>query len=91
MNTQQFQTPQKLRKKIKKPASIEETTGIDTTLFEYAKSVEVTNARDITKHITLKINLNDGAEVGLGTLYVLNQTYDSLEQDDIVGIETITI
>lgn len=67
-----------------------EEPGIDTSIFEYAKSVEVTDARDVNKHITLQIDLNDDAKAGMGTQHVLNQMYDFLQQEDINGAETVT-
>ena len=63
---------------------------IDTSIFEYAKSVEVTDARDVNNHITLQIDLNDDAKAGMGTQHVLNQMYDFLQQEDINGAETVT-
>lgn len=69
----------------------EEDSKIDTSVFKYAKNVEVTDARDITKHLTLKIDLSDDAQPGMGTLNILNQAYDFLQQEDIKGADTITI
>lgn len=63
---------------------------INTSVFKFAKSVEVTDARSTNKHITLKIELSDDAQAGTGTLNVLKQMYDFLQQKDIKGAETIT-
>lgn len=66
-------------------------TSINTSVFEHAKSVEVTNARDLNKHITLKVDLANTTNPGQGTLNVLTQTFDFLHQNDVVGAETITV
>lgn len=66
-------------------------TVIDTSVFEHAINVEVDDARELTKHITLKIDLANDSQAGLGTLNVLTQTFDFLEQDDIKGADTIAI
>lgn len=63
---------------------------IETSVFKYAKSVDVTDAREINKHITLKIDLNDDAKAGMGTQHVLNQMYDFLQQEGIQGADTVT-
>ncbi|MEK4387226.1 hypothetical protein MKZ25_15785 [Solibacillus sp. FSL W7-1464] len=63
---------------------------IDTSFFEYAKSVTVTDARSTNKHITLQIDLNDDAKAGIGTQHVLNQMYFFLKQDDINGADTVS-
>lgn len=69
----------------------EASSSIDTSIFDLAKEVKVTDARDLTQHITLQIILNDGVKQGNGVQGVLTQTYDFLQQEDIAGAETITI
>lgn len=71
-------------------ASDKEVSTIDTSVFEYATSVEVTDARSITKNITLKIDLANNAQAGMGTKNVVTQMYDFLQQSDIDGAETVT-
>jgi len=66
-------------------------TVIDTSVFEHAINVEVDDARKLTKHITLKIDLANDAQAGMGTLNVLTQTFDFLEQVDVKGADTIAI
>ena len=78
------------KEETKEPVETVEETKIDTSVFKYAKSVEVTDARDTNKHITLQIDLNDDAQAGVGTQHVLNQMYDFLQQDDIQGADTVT-
>lgn len=62
---------------------------INKSVFEYAKNIEVTDAREQNKHITLKIDLADDANPGQGTLNILSQTFDFLDQQ--IGFETFTI
>jgi hypothetical protein len=69
---------------------VEETT-IDTSVFAYAKDVEITDARDITKHITLVVHMSEDTKSGMAAQHVLSQAYDFLQQKDIEGAETITI
>src|SRR5690606_1317116 len=64
------------KEETKEPAETVEEAKIDTSVFKYAKSVEVTDARDTNKHITLQIDLNDDAQAGMGTQHVLTQMYD---------------
>lgn len=70
---------------------VEEKNNIDTSVFEYATNVEVTDGREITQHITVAIDLAPDADPGMGTLNVLKQAYDFLQQEDIAGAETVTI
>lgn len=77
-----------------KETEIEEVADepeIDTSVFDLAKEVKVTDSRDLTQHITLQVILKDGVEQGNGVQRVLTQTYDFLEQEDITGAKTITI
>lgn len=76
--------------KKEEPVEVVEEPKIDTSVFQYAKSVEVTDARDTNKHITLQIDLKDDAQAGIGTQHVLTQMYDFLQQDDIQGADTVT-
>ncbi|MEK4255457.1 membrane lipoprotein lipid attachment site-containing protein [Ureibacillus sp. FSL K6-2830] len=70
---------------------VEEKNNIDTSVFEYATNVEVTDGREFTQHITVAIDLAPDADPGMGTLNVLKQAYDFLQQEDIAGAETVTI
>lgn len=67
-----------------------EQNQIDTSVYEYASNVDVTNARDINNHITLMIDMKTENR-GMAFQHVLNQTYDFLQQPDIEGAETIGI
>ncbi|OIK11966.1 hypothetical protein BIV60_17070 [Bacillus sp. MUM 116] len=64
--------------------------NIDTSVFEFAKDVEVTNAIDTNQHLTVFVTMNN-VSPGLATQHVVNQTYDFLQQKDIKGAKTITI
>ncbi|MBM7565758.1 hypothetical protein [Paenibacillus sacheonensis] len=64
---------------------------IDTSVFAYAESVDVNDARDINKHINLVVHMSDELKQGLATEHVIIQTYDFLQQSDIQGADTITI
>lgn len=74
-----------------KTEEIEDEIKIDTSIFDLAKEVNVTDARDLTQHITLQIILKDAVKQGNGVQAVLTQTYDFLQQEDIAGANTITI
>jgi hypothetical protein len=69
---------------------VEEEATIDTSVFAYAKDVEITDARDITKHITLVVHMSEETKTGMAAQHVLSQAYDFLQQEDIEGAETIT-
>jgi PBP1b-binding outer membrane lipoprotein LpoB len=69
----------------------EEVASIDTSVFAYAESVDVTDARDITKHIDLVVNMSTDPTPGLAVQHVVSQTYRFLQQEDITGADTITI
>ncbi|AKM19787.1 hypothetical protein GARCT_02536 [Geobacillus sp. 12AMOR1] len=64
---------------------------IDTSVFEYAKKVNVTDSRETTKHIDVVVHMSTEPTPGLATRHVFSQTYDFLQQDDVKGAETITI
>lgn len=66
-------------------------TNIDTSAFSFAKSVEVTDARDTTKHINLVAKLDAEATQGLAAQNIFQETYKFLQQDDIKGADTVTI
>lgn len=64
---------------------------IDTSVFEYATAADVTDAIDINKHVTVKLNVSDDAAPGMAAQDVLKQSFKFLQQDDIKGAETVTI
>lgn len=68
-----------------------EADEIDTSVYEYAESVEVTNSIDLTKHVNLRIEMSDELTAGMASNHVLNQTFDFLQQPDIEGADTVTI
>lgn len=87
----------KTEKKDKKETEKTEETAsspepkIDTSVFAYAKKVDVTDARDITKHIDLAVHMSKDLEPGLATRHVFVQAYEFLQQEDIKGANTVTI
>ena len=64
---------------------------IDTSVFIYAKSVNVTNAIDITEHVTVQIEAHEETNPGLAVQHILSQTFDFLQQEDLNGAKTVTI
>ncbi len=66
-------------------------SSIDTSVFEYAKKVEVTDARNTTKHITVTVFMSDELTEGLAAQHVLNQTYDFIQQEDVKQAKTLTV
>ena len=66
-------------------------TTIDTSVFEYATTADVTDAIDINKHVTVKLSVSEDAQPGISSQHVLNQTFDFLQQEDLNGAETVTI
>jgi hypothetical protein len=65
--------------------------GIETSVFKYAEQVEVTDSRDLTKHLNLEVYMSEDTPSGQASLNVIQQTYHFLQQDDIVGADTVTI
>lgn len=68
-----------------------EETSIKTDVFVYAKKVDITDARDITQHVTATVFMSDELTPALATQHVLNQSYDFLQQEDLKGAKTVTI
>lgn len=64
---------------------------IDTSVFEYAQAVDVTNAIDLNNHVTLIISMSEAISPGLATQHVVNQMYDFVQQVDVKGAKTIGI
>jgi hypothetical protein len=64
---------------------------IDTSVFAFAQSVDITDARDTNKHIDLVVNMSEEITPALATQHVFLQTYNFLQQKDIKGADTITI
>ena len=65
--------------------------AIDTSMYEYAENVEVTDALEINDHITLIIDMPESNTRGLAFQHVLNQSYDFLEQDSTKKAKTIGV
>ncbi|GKV66709.1 MULTISPECIES: hypothetical protein [unclassified Sporosarcina] len=63
---------------------------INTSVYEYASNIDITDARDLNDHITLMIDMKTDNE-GMAFQHVLNQTYDFVQQPDIEGAKTIGI
>jgi len=64
---------------------------IDTSVFEYATNIEVTDAIDINKHVTVKLTISQDSEPGMQVQNIITQTFDFLQQEDIKEAKTITI
>ncbi|MTV47889.1 hypothetical protein GJ688_02685 [Heliobacillus mobilis] len=75
----------------KTEAAKKEEPSIKTGVFAYAKKVDITDARDITKHVTATVFMSDELTPALATQHVLTQSYDFLQQDDLKGANTVTI
>lgn len=71
--------------------SKDEENKIDTSVFQYAEKVEVTDAIEINEHVTIFVFMNEEVKPGLATQHVLNQSYDFLKQSDITGAKTVSI
>jgi len=68
-----------------------ENLVIDTSMYEYSKEVEVTDAIDINEYVSLIIRMNDSLEEGMAFQHASNQTYEFLQQDIIEGAEKVGI
>ena len=64
---------------------------IDTSVFEYATNIEVTDAIDINQHVTVKLTISEDSKPGMQVQNIITQTFDFLHQDDIKEAKTITI
>ncbi|QQP11532.1 hypothetical protein FJQ98_20385 [Lysinibacillus agricola] len=64
---------------------------INTSVFEYAQAVDVTDAIDLNNHVTLIISMSEAISPGLATQHVVNQVYDFVQQVDVKGAKTIGI
>lgn len=64
---------------------------IDTSIFEYATDVEVTDAIDTNQHITVKLTISEDSKPGMQVQNIIGQTFDFLQQEDIKDANTITI
>lgn len=49
----------------KEEASISKTPEIDTSVFEYAKNVEVTDSLDLTEHVNVVVYMSEDLEKGM--------------------------
>lgn len=82
--------PEEETQQVETNTNESEVNQIDTSVYEYASNVDVTDVRDINNHITLMIDMKTD-NPGMAFQHVLNQTYDFLQQSDIEGAETIGI
>lgn len=64
---------------------------IDTSIFEYASKVDVTNALDINNHVTSKVFIDEDANPGMAVQDIIKQTFDYIQQEDLKDAKTITI
>ncbi|VEF46700.1 Uncharacterised protein [Bacillus freudenreichii] len=69
----------------------EEGSSIDTSMYEYSKSVEVTDTIDINNYVSLIIRMNDNLQPGLAFQHATTQTYDFLHQPAIEGADKVGI
>lgn len=70
---------------------VEKKPTIDTSVFEFAKNVEVTDAIDSNQHVTVFVEMSEETQPGMATQHVINQTYDFIQQEDISNAKTVTI
>lgn len=68
-----------------------EESSIDTSMYKYSKSVEVTDAIDINNYVSLIIKMNDNLQPGMAFQHATTQTYDFLQQPEIEGAEIVGI
>jgi len=66
-------------------------TEIDTSMYEYVKNVQVTDAIDINSYESLIIEMNDELTPGMAFQHATNQTYDFLLQDAIQEVDKVGI
>ena len=64
---------------------------INTSVFEYATDIKLTDAIDINQHVTVMVDMSEELTPGLATQHVVNQTYDFVQQDDVQSAKTITL
>ncbi|RST77312.1 hypothetical protein D4T97_002135 [Siminovitchia acidinfaciens] len=83
--------PKKEDKEQPKDGPKEEDSSIDTSMYEYSKSVEVTDAIDINNYVSLIIRMNDNLQPGLAFQHATTQTYDFLHQPAIKGADKVGI
>lgn len=78
-------------KEQSKKETKEEDASIDTSMYEYSKSVKVTDAIDINNYVSLIITMNDNLQPGLAFQHATTQTYDFLQQPEIEGADKVGI
>lgn len=69
----------------------EEEPRIDTSMYESAQDIEITDALEINDHITLFIYMSEDLKEGLAFQHVTNQTYAFLLQESIKEAKTIGV
>lgn len=70
---------------------VEEDSAIDTSVFEYAKDVDLTDAIELNDHLTLFVHMSEDLSPGLAAQHVLNQTYDFIQQEDVEDAKTVSV
>ncbi|KNE22467.1 MULTISPECIES: hypothetical protein [Virgibacillus] len=68
----------------------EEENEIDTSMYN-AENVDVTDALEANKHITIMIDVNAELAPGMAFQNILNETYDFLAQDIVKEADTVGI
>jgi|SRR5690625_1521574 len=64
---------------------------IDTSMYEYSKDVQVTDAIDINNYVSLMIEMNDNLNPGLAFQHATTQTYEFLQQEALQGADKVGI
>lgn len=73
------------------PAEETAVEGIDTSVFESAEAVEVTDAIEINNYVTVFVDMNEKLDQGMAAQEVVNQTYDFIQQEDLEGANKVSI
>jgi hypothetical protein len=76
---------------VEKTEVKKEEPKINTSIFQYAKKVEVTDSRETTGHVNVVVHMSEELTAPLAVQHVLTQTYDFLQQEDLKGAKTVTV
>jgi outer membrane protein assembly factor BamE (lipoprotein component of BamABCDE complex) len=80
-----------LTQKEETPGNLTSSNSVNTSVFEYAESVDVSNTIANNKQVSVSVTMNEKTLPGMATQDVVNETYDFLSQDDIKGAKTVII
>lgn len=70
---------------------MENESAIDTSMYQCAENVEVTDALELNDHITLMIDMPESNQQGTAFQHVLNQSYDFLAQNSAKKTKTVGV